>query len=204
MSGDERSSTEGLVRSAQDADPDAFSELLRRCRGRLDLWVALRMGPLLKSRLSKDDVMQETFLEAYRSIGDFDPRGSGSFRRWLLSIAENRLRDLSKYHTAQKRDPAREAGPPAASPDEADLLRHLGATGRTPSSGAHWRDLGERLRQAIEKLPEAQREVLVLRAIEERTFKEIAERLGKRPATVQVHYLRALKSLKDELTATRA
>ena len=89
MPGDEKPTTEGLAR-----DPQAFEELFSRLHGRLEMWIGLRMGPLLRSRLTVDDVMQETLIEAHRSLASFRDRGPGSFRRWVFSVAENRLRDL--------------------------------------------------------------------------------------------------------------
>jgi RNA polymerase sigma-70 factor (ECF subfamily) len=163
------------------------------------MWISLRMGPLLRSRLSEDDVLQETLLQAHRSLADFTDQGAGSFRRWMFSVAENRLRDLHKYHAAKKRDPAREAPLGPRSPEESQLLQSLSATGTSPSSAAHRRELVARLVDHIAGLPDALGEVLVMRAIEERPFKEIAQQLEKSPATVKGLYVRALKSLKDEL-----
>ncbi|MHC4549429.1 MAG: sigma-70 family RNA polymerase sigma factor [Planctomycetota bacterium] len=196
MSKDEKRTTEGLAREALGKDPEAFAALVQRLRGRLDMWISLRMGPLLRARLTEDDVLQETLLHAHRSLADFQDQGQGSFRRWLFSVAENRLRDLHKYHAAQKRDLARERPP---SDEERRMLQTLSATGTSPSSAAHRRDLVTRLAERIAGLPDPLQEVLVLRVIEERTFKEIAQRLQRRPATVKGLYARALKQLKDEL-----
>ncbi|MHC4133553.1 MAG: sigma-70 family RNA polymerase sigma factor [Planctomycetota bacterium] len=199
MSKDEKRTTEGLAREALGQDPEAFAALVQRLRGRLEMWISLRMGPLLRARLTEEDVLQETLLHAHRSLPDFRDQGQGSFRRWMFSVAENRLRDLHKYHAAQKRDAAREAQIGPRSPAESQLLQSLSASGTSPSSAAHRRDLVSSLAESIARLPEPLRDVLVLRAIEERTFKEIAQQLEKPPATVKGLYVRALKSLRDEL-----
>ncbi len=181
--------SEGLARRAS-ADPDAFAELVRRLRGRLEMWINVRMGPLLDARLTADDVLQETLLQAHGSLTDFHDQGKGSFQRWIFSVAENRLKDLHKYHAAQKRHPEHEGA------GNFDVIRALGPS---PSSSARRRELVERLSTRIARLPDALREVLVLRAIEERTFKEIAHVTGKPAATVQGLFARALKVLQDEL-----
>jgi RNA polymerase sigma-70 factor (ECF subfamily) len=199
MTDDHKRSTEGLARKALGEDPDAFARLVQRLRGRLEMWISLRMGPLLRSRLTEDDVLQETFLQAHRSLADFRDQGAGSFRRWMFSVAENRLRDLHKYHAAQKRDAAREAQVGPRSAEESEFLETLSAGGTSPSSAAHRRDLVANLVEHIARLAEPLGEVLVLRAIEERTFAEIAQQLGKSPSTVKGLYVRALKSLKDDL-----
>lgn len=199
MAKDKDRTTEGLARRALGEDPEAFAGLVQRLRGRLEMWISLRMGPLLRSRLSEDDVLQETLLQAHRSLADFRDQGEGSFRRWVFSVAENRLRDLHKYHAAQKRDAAREVPIGPRSAEESQLLQSLSASGSSPSSVAHRRELVARLVDRIARLPEPLGEVLVRRAIEERTFQEIAQQLGKPPGTVKGLYVRALKSLRDDL-----
>jgi RNA polymerase sigma-70 factor (ECF subfamily) len=189
MSSDDRDS-EGLAKRAAGADPRAFDELVRRLRGRLAMWISVRMGPLLRARLSEDDVLQETLLQAHQSLPGFEDQGPGSFQRWLFSVAENRLKDLHKYHAAQKRHPSREAapGPPVLPP----------ARGPSPSSGARRNETVARVAAHVARLPDPEREVLVMRALEERTFAEIAQALGKPQATVQGLFARALRMLKDE------
>jgi RNA polymerase sigma-70 factor (ECF subfamily) len=193
----DRRTTEMLARQAAERDSDAFAELFRRVRGRLEMWIALRMGPLLRSRLTVDDVLQETFLQAHRSLESFRDEGEGSFRRWIFSVAENRLKDLHKFHGAQKRTPVREA--PSFDEDERRRWAAISADGTSPSSGAHRADVTRRMTEAIERLPEELREVLVLRSIEERTFREVAERLERPTTSVKGLYSRALRELRDDL-----
>jgi RNA polymerase sigma-70 factor (ECF subfamily) len=194
------SSTEGLARRARDEDLDAFEEIFRRYRKRLTVWVSLRMGPLLRSRLNPDDVVQETFLEAHRSLSDFRDRGGGSFRKWLFAVAENRIRDLHKYHTAQKRDPGREIRA-AASTGTGRVLDRLVADTASPSSGAHRREQKDRVLDGIDRMPEPLREVLLLRAIAEWSYREIAERLGRSESSVKILFVRGLSRLREELRA---
>ena len=92
MVNDDEPDTQGLARRALVGDPEAFTEMAQRLRGRLRMWITLRMGPLLRSRLTEDDVFQETLLQAHRSLAGFKENGPGSFQRWIFSIAENRLR----------------------------------------------------------------------------------------------------------------
>jgi RNA polymerase sigma-70 factor (ECF subfamily) len=202
MSTQSEERTEGLVRDAVGGDPEAFSRLFHRIRGRLEVWISLRMGPLLRKRLSPDDVLQETLLEAHRSLARFHDQGSGSFQRWVYSVAENRIRDLHKFHTAQKRDAAREARPEGPRDEEVEILKHLAGDDPSPSAGMRGQEVSARLAESIERLPDPLREVLVLRAIEERTYAEIAERLERPAATVRVLFCRALKRLRDDLGAT--
>jgi RNA polymerase sigma-70 factor (ECF subfamily) len=192
-------SSEGLARDAGNGDAGAFAEIFRRYRSRLELWVALRLGPLLRGRVSVEDVAQETFFEAYRSRDRFEARGPGSYRRWILQIAENRIRDLHKYHFAKKRSPCLEKGNGLKEDSSPAPLDRLPGSEDSPSTGAARREEADRLRQAIEALPDAARDVLILRAIEDLSVTEAAERLGLAPSRVKVLYLRALRLLRATL-----
>jgi RNA polymerase sigma-70 factor (subfamily 1) len=189
--------TEGAARRALEGDPDAFAELVRRIRGRLDVWIDIRMGPVLRSRMTVDDVRQETLLHAFRSLGAFEDRGPDSFRRWIFSVAENRLRDLHKFHTAQQRTPAREIRKTTSA--EQDLLRKIDAETTAPSEAARRRESAQRLAAAIARLPSPLSDVVVHRAIECRSYDEIAISLDRQPSTVRGLFARALRELKAGL-----
>lgn len=185
MSGDYED-TAGLVDAAKRGDRDAFERLLDRFRNRIEFWVATKMGPHLRARLTADDVLQETFLHAHESLSAFEDRGHGSFLRWILSIATNRIRDLNKHHTAQKRDVQREAGTPE---DRA-------ASGSSPGARAARTELLTTLVRALEAVPVPEREVVILRAIEEKSVAEIAKQLAKSPADVGMLYVRGLEAMR--------
>ncbi len=189
--------TAGQVEGAKGGDADAFELIFNRFRSRLSFWIAVKMGPVLRQRLAVDDVVQETFLQAFSSLDSYEDRGSGSFFRWLIAVAGNRLRDLHKYHGAAKRHPAKEVAL-GLSPDEPGPTDVV-ATSSSPSSQAGKKELVTRLLGGMDRLPESLREVISLRALEERTYKEIADSLGKSAATAQVLYCRALQELKHQL-----
>ena len=175
-------------------DP-AFEDRILRLRGRLSLWISLRLGPLLRARVAEEDVLQETLLEACRSYKGFREGGPDSFRRWLFSIAENRIKDLHKYHAAQRRHPAREA----PTDSERAMLDRLTAGVPTPSSTVRRKELVDLLTGGISALPEAEREVVRLHAIEDLSFREIGERLGRSEASAAALYAKALVALKRQL-----
>jgi len=175
--------------------PAGFEEMVLRFRGRLSLWISLRMGPLLRGRVSEEDVLQEALLEACRSYPAFRPDGPDAFRRWLFSIAENRIKDLHKYHTAQRRHPRREA----PTDSERAMLDRLTAGIPTPSSNFRRKELVELLTGGISRLPEPEREVLELHALEDLSFREIADRTGRSEGSAATLYARALLALKRQL-----
>ena len=191
--------TEDLVTAARLGEPDAFAQVFRRVRNRLALWVSVRLGAMLRGRVSEEDVIQETFIEAHRSLQTFKGQGTGSFFRWLASVAENRIKDMHKFHAAQKRHPGREIPMAGMSEESRGPLGRLALSVSSPSGRFEQQELVHRLGDAMDRVPPELREVLVRRAIEERTFKEIAELLGKSTAAVHVQYCRALKALKEEM-----
>ena len=77
-----------LVAKAQASDRSAFNRLSGESRSRLTGFVRSRLGEGLRSRHDVEDVVQETLLRAYRSIGRFEWQGDGSFLRWRISIAD--------------------------------------------------------------------------------------------------------------------
>lgn len=136
---------------------------------------------LTRSEHDADDVVQEAFLRAFTFFDSF--RG-GDGRAWLLSIVRNTcftwLRKNRVYDLANELD---EQVSPASSP-EALQLREADA---------------ESVRAALEKLPAEYREVLVLREMEEMSYKEIADVAGIAIGTVMSRLSRARKRLHDEL-----
>ncbi len=173
----------------------AFEDQVLRLRGRLSLWISLRMGPLLRARVAEEDVLQETLLEACRSYGGFRADGPDSFRRWLFSIAENRIKDMHKYHAAQRRHPRREA----PTDSERAMLDRLTAGIPTPSSHVRRKELVELITGGIARLPEPERKVIELRALEDLSFREIAARTGRSEASAAALYAKALVALKRQL-----
>lgn len=195
---DAKDPTEHLAADAALREPEAFARLVARVRGGLATWIAVRMGPRLRARVSEDDVLQESLLQAYRTLDGFVSQGPGSFRRWLLSVAENRIRDLSRFHGAQKRDAAREIGAPRTEA-ERNVLDQLSLHATSPASAVHALEARQAMAAAIEGLPDDLRGVVVARALEERPFREIAEQVERPLTTVQAQYARGLRLLKQAL-----
>ena len=140
---------------------------------------------LVRSPADADDVVQEAFLRALRFFDGF--RG-GDSRSWILKIVRNTC-----YSWVRKNRPAELA-------DEFDETIH--------SSEAHSDDAegmlvsraeSDRVRKALETLPVAFREVLVLREIEELSYKEICDVTGVPMGTVMSSLSRARKRLREQL-----
>ncbi len=162
--------------------PAAWDELIHAVRpAAMLLLIEARMGAALRERLPAEDIWQETLLRAWGRRTRFDGRDLGAFRRWLLSIAEDRLRSLLELED----DPDREAAKPAL-PLRAGCAAGWSAPGpeyagpvpaTAPRRAASDRDEARAMRAALDGLPPEQRYVLWLREFEGLEVEEIAERL---------------------------
>ena len=165
-----------LIARARRGDPGAFEEIVRLYQRRV-YGVALR---IVRAHDVADDVAQEAFLRAWRSLDRFDL--DRPFGPWVCRIAAN----LAVNYVRSPR--AREEGLPEG---------HAEAKAATPGPLGALLD-GEATRvldAALAELPSEQRAVLVMRAVEEMSYAEIAEALGISPGTVMSRLYRAREKL---------
>jgi RNA polymerase sigma-70 factor (ECF subfamily) len=123
------------------------------------------------------------------------------FYTWLRQIAWDRLIDARRSHLAGRRSVRREE--PGGLPGEsaAELADRLLAVSDGPSAGLRREERRRLVRRALDRLPERDREVLVLRYLEELSAAEAAAVLGASEGAVRVRVLRALQRLRDILKA---
>lgn len=130
-----------------------------------------------------EDLLQEAFFRAFRSIGSF--RGDASFRGWLFRIAANAARDL---HRRSRRRGVVLSLEDRDLPDVAD-----------PAGEAEAGEAEDRLNGALRHLAPKQREVFLLRAQQGLGYDDIAEALGTTPGAARVHYHHAVRRLKEAM-----
>ncbi len=139
---------------------------------------------LARDAVAADDIVQESYLRAFRSFASY--RG-GDAKSWLLAIVRNCSFDWSKSHRAGVDT---ELPEPDALPDPAQ---------DNPESAALRASESQRVRSSIKRLPEPFRETLVLRELEELSYKEIAQLTGVPVGTVMSRLARARQMLMKEL-----
>ncbi|MFO7302529.1 MAG: sigma-70 family RNA polymerase sigma factor [Acidobacteriota bacterium] len=170
-----------LVDRARRGDQEAFRRIVekyeRRVRG-------LVWG-LVGDRSDAEDVAQEAFLRAFRSLSSFG--GRSSFRTWLFQIALN----AARTHRQSRRSRLQ---PEAVDP--ADLER-------APETGSVEQGLiaRDRLRRALGQLPADMREAVLLRDVEGFEYREIAELLDIPIGTVESRIFRGRARLREALAA---
>jgi RNA polymerase sigma-70 factor (ECF subfamily) len=198
--------TDQLLQRAGLGDEAARQELLARHRNRLKQMINVRMDRRLAARVDASDVVQETLGEAVRRLSDYLRQRPVPFYPWLRQLACEKLVELHRRHVqAQKRSVRREAHLAPALPDESalELAARLFARGSSPSARLRRDELRDSVQAALAELAEQDREVLVLRHLEQLSTSEIATVLGITDGAVSTRHLRALERLrrllKDEL-----
>src|SRR5262249_51735071 len=155
---------------ASQGDRVARNRLLDRHRRRLRALIALRIDPRLAARIDPSDVVQESLVEADDKLSDYLRTRPLPFYVWLRARALERLTDLHRPHVrAQKRSVRCEEVRLGCLPDESmeGLAGRLAAGGSSPSARLQREEVRQRLREALERLAERDREVLVLRHLEQ-------------------------------------
>jgi RNA polymerase sigma-70 factor (ECF subfamily) len=194
--------TDQLLQRAGHGDTGAREQLLVRHRERLRRMIALRMDGRLAARLDPSDVVQETLAEAIQHLSDYLRHRPLPFYPWVRQLALDRLAELHRRHIqARKRSVTREEAPVPAFPDESvlELAALLLARGSSPSTRLHRQEQRERVRAALAQLAESDREVLVLRHLEQLPTRDIAAVLGITEGAVYTRHLRALERLRNLL-----
>jgi RNA polymerase sigma-70 factor (ECF subfamily) len=145
-------------------------------------------------------VVQETQLEVYRRLGDFLDRRPMPFRVWLRKTAYERLLMARRRHVEAGQ---RAVGRERPLPDRSSLLfaRRIIARGSTPSRSLGRRELARRLHRVLAELTDTDREILVMRNLEDRSYEEIACILDVEPAAARKRHGRALIRLHALLAA---
>ncbi len=142
---------------------------------------------------SAADVVQEAFLKAHGALADL--REPEKFKSWLHGVVRSAALDWVRKH--RRRGAGAQAAAIADLEAREDALP--AAAGAGPLEGAERRETEEVLRRAIEALPESYREILVLKYMDERSYKEISELLGITIETIESRLFRARRALREKL-----
>jgi RNA polymerase sigma-70 factor (ECF subfamily) len=193
--------TRTLLERARAGDRQAFEDLFARHRPYLRQLVELRLDPRLRPRVDPSDVVQEAHIEAFRRLGTYLEERPMPFRLWLRQIAHDRTLKAWRYHRGTAR---RALGREVPLPERSSLVlaRRLLAGGSSPGRALDRGDLARRLRQAMAQLPEADREVILMRHFEGLSNQEVGCLLGLEPGTVSKRHGRALLRLHRILFAS--
>ena len=175
-----------ILARARRGELPAFEELVRRHEKRVYA-VALRSSG---SPEDAEDITQEVFLRAWRSIEDF--RGDSGFSTWLFRITMNLCVDHARHKHAQPQTQPLVMG-------EEESERPLPDTAPTPEEHLDNSELGRELAAALDEVSEEHRRIVLLRDVSGMSYTEIAEVLEISEGTVKSRLSRARIALRKVL-----
>jgi len=169
-------SEERLLIEAAQKDPSRFGELYEQHFHRVYAYVARRV----RDRAEVQDLTAQVFHRALANLGKFKWRGS-PFAAWLYRIAANAIADQAKQTLRESTDQSNPSSHSSTATDLEIVERRA------------------RLFGAVDKLPEDQRRVILMRFAEEKNIREIAGELGRSEGAVKQLQFRALENLRNRL-----
>jgi RNA polymerase sigma-70 factor (ECF subfamily) len=161
----------------------------------------MEIDPRLREKLDPSDVVQQTMLDAHQKRDQFRGTSGAEKAAWLRQILANNLVDALRAVGRKKRDVAREQSLELQIERSSQRIgQWLAAEQSTPSQELDQHEQAIRLADALAQLPQSQREALVLQNWNDWSLAEIAEHMGRTPASVAGLLKRGLKRLLELLT----
>ena len=184
--------------AARQGSREALGQALQACRNYLLLVASKELDPELQAKGGASDLVQQTFLEAQCDFARFQGSSEDELLAWLRRLLLHNLGDFTRrYRDTSKRAAGREV--PLQANGSAGAASDLAADTPSPSRQAMAREQDEALQQALARLPEDYRRVLLWRYEEERSFDDIGKLLQRTPNAARKLWLRAVERLRQEL-----
>jgi RNA polymerase sigma-70 factor (ECF subfamily) len=197
----DRPDTEKLLDRAAHGDCSARDDLLGQHRDQLRRMVHIHLDRRVAARVDPSDVVQEALADAARKLPHYLRVRPIPFYPWLRRIAWERLVKTHRQHLAADRRSVihEEAALPLPADSVIFLAKRLAASGTSPSNHVVKEELHHRVRLALDQLGPHDREILVMRYLEQMSNREIAATLGLSEGAVKVRHLRALQRIRTRL-----
>ena len=177
-----------LVARTVAGDQRAYELLVLKYQRRIERLI----GRMVRDVDLVEDIAQETFIRAYRALGQF--RGEAQFYTWLYRIAVNTAK---KALVDLKRDPlvSESALRGGEDEDETSSVENELTSAETPETVLAAKEIAARVNSAMEALPEELRQAVTLREIEGLSYEEIAEVMNCPIGTVRSRIFRAREAI---------
>ncbi len=188
-----------LVRQAIAGDEKALRQLLERDGPAVRERFSGQIPNRYRALLTIDDLMQETYTDAFLDVGEFANRGDHSFERWLSTIAKHNLLNAIRMLDAEKRGGKRHRIEVGASDDSFIALHDILGSTTTPSGHAARKEATGLLTAALERLPDTYRQVVSMYDLEGASIDSVSQVLKRTPGAVFMLRSRAHKALKQLL-----
>jgi RNA polymerase sigma-70 factor (ECF subfamily) len=189
---------EQLLQRARTGDGQALGQLLDLYRNYLTLLTRLQISRRLQSKVDAADLVQETFLKAYRSFGQFRGDSEGELMGWLRQILAANVANLVRHYYGTRGRDVRLECELADELERSSQACELGPAAQqsSPSQRAARREEAVLLADALAQLPADYGEVIVLRHLQGLPFAEVARRMGRSVDSVEKLWVRALARLR--------
>ncbi|MCP4592542.1 MAG: sigma-70 family RNA polymerase sigma factor [bacterium] len=198
--GDALDSANDRLQRATRGDRTALVELLEGAGPVVRRRIAGDIPQRFRSVLSVDDVLQQTYVDAFLNIHEFFSRGGDAFVTWITTIAQRNLIDARRMLEAEKRGRGRQNVASGMSDDSfIDLYEQLGRTHTTPSRHASRREARVAIEKAIAELPPSYRRVVEMYDLQECPVDRVAEAMDRSTGAVFMLRARAHRLLRGAL-----
>jgi RNA polymerase sigma-70 factor (ECF subfamily) len=177
-----------LVRRFKEGDRAAYSEIVRRYQDRVFTLCLRWMGG---DRQVAEEVAQDVFLALYRSLSRF--RGDAQLSTWIYRVVINHCKNRRLYRKRRHMDQHEGLEGESTDPDAA--ARQIADDGPGTDASLHAQQAGHLLQEALERLDDEQRQIIVLRDVQDLSYEEIADILDLPRGTVKSRLHRARASL---------
>ena len=190
-----------LLQQASTGNKQALEQLFERLYPYMLLCARNELDSDLRAQVRESDLVQQSLLEAHQDFPQFEGRDVHTLVKWLETILRSNVADLRRRYEARKRQGVE----PSVSLDDSqssfaqEVKKNLFDSGAGADvSGSSASDL--ELEQALSRISEDYREVILLRHRDKLSFAEIGERTNRSADAVRMCWSRAVKRLQSELT----
>ncbi len=181
-------------------DGAALGVLLDIYRNYLRFMARSLLDEALKTRIEASDLVQETYLKAYKQFEQFSGATERELIAWMRQILVHNIRDQAKHHRRHGRDMRLQESLEAMLDRSSTAVHEALATSTcSPVEQAAKREQAVLLANALERLPADHQAVFELRNIKHVSFDEIARRMGRSPNAVRKLWARTLEMLRSAL-----
>ena len=181
------------IEAILNGDVDRFAELVDAYQAQAIRIAFTFLGNTEEAR----DAAQEAFIRAYRALGSFHQKSQ--FSTWFYRIVINVCKDSYRRRVRQPMVVAR-VGPADAVEEGASFFVDVGDPSAGPSEELSNRELSQRLTEAIQQLPDKQREAFILHHLHGLSLQEAATIMNCRLGMVKSHVFRATENLRQQLS----
>lgn len=190
-----------LLEQARQGDREAFGRLLEAQRAALHRLAERQLDARIAVRMDASDIIQQTFLEAHRNFQQFAGQDARQLAAWLEAILDHKVAGAIRDHALlQKRNVHRDRSLDDSHKGMGSLKQELDAGLSTPSQKAIRGEQEQLVVQALNVLPDDQREAVRLRHLEGWPLADIAQHLGRSPAATAGLIKRGMQALRRQLS----